>query len=141
MLPENGLALPAPEGFWDLLNGIRDPGNVGMIMRTAWAAGVKDLFFTPRHSGPVFRESCQSVARRRLPISACTGARWPILRLGAGSRRYLLGGDPRGGRIITMRICQAGLDCFGPRNPGAGGGCPGKRERVQIPRSREAPNP
>src|SRR5690554_463734 len=53
MLPENGLALPAPEGFLGLLlNGIRDPGNIGLIMRTAWAAGVKDLFFTPGTADP-----------------------------------------------------------------------------------------
>src|SRR5690606_30895148 len=84
--------------------------------------------FYPRHSGPVFRESCQSVARRRLPSPPAPAPVGRILRLGAGSRRYLLGGgSPWGEGLLPCGFCQAGLDCFGPRNPGAGGGCPGKR--------------
>lgn len=52
-MPVGGEKLPAPEGFLGLLlNGIRDPGNIGLIMRTAWAAGVKDLFFTPGTADP-----------------------------------------------------------------------------------------
>lgn len=44
-----------------LLAELQDPGNLGTIMRTAWAAGFKTLFITPRtvdpYSGKVVRAS------------------------------------------------------------------------------------
>ena len=44
-----------------LLNELQDPGNLGTIMRTAWAAGFKNLFTTPgtvdSYSGKVVRAS------------------------------------------------------------------------------------
>lgn len=35
-----------------VVDGVQDPGNVGTIIRTAWAANVDSLFFTPGTSDP-----------------------------------------------------------------------------------------
>jgi TrmH family RNA methyltransferase len=44
-----------------ILSELQDPGNLGTIIRTAWAAGFKTLFITPRtvdpYSGKVVRAS------------------------------------------------------------------------------------
>lgn len=60
--PQGILALiefPAESDFKQLdlklgliIDGLQDPGNVGTIIRTAWAAGLEGLFFTPGSADP-----------------------------------------------------------------------------------------
>lgn len=60
-LPEEEKPLPAADGFLGLLlNEIRDPGNLGLILRNAWAAGVKDLFLTPGTTDPYAGKTVRS---------------------------------------------------------------------------------
>ena len=54
------LVLPSPGNLMDLsgfklgliIDGLQDPGNVGTIIRTAWAAGCDGLLFTPNTADP-----------------------------------------------------------------------------------------
>ncbi|NLW46406.1 MAG: RNA methyltransferase [Firmicutes bacterium] len=54
------LVLPAPGNLKDLIDfklgliidGLQDPGNVGAIIRTAWAVGCDGLLFTPYTADP-----------------------------------------------------------------------------------------
>jgi len=41
------LALPQPLNFALIADSIRDPGNLGMLLRTALAAGVQGIFLSP----------------------------------------------------------------------------------------------
>lgn len=60
-IPEFAELLPEPRGFLGLiLNGIQDPGNVGTILRTAWAAGITDLFLTPGTADPYSGKAVRS---------------------------------------------------------------------------------
>jgi len=60
-LPEQEKILPAAEGFLGLLlNEVRDPGNLGVILRTARAAGVKDIFLTPGTTDPYSGKAVRS---------------------------------------------------------------------------------
>jgi len=47
VLPMHHLPFPKEWDFILVLDGIKDPGNAGSILRTAWAAGVQAVFFTP----------------------------------------------------------------------------------------------
>ena len=47
VLPQSNEASPAPTDFALVLDQIRDPGNLGTILRTAAAAAVKTVFLTP----------------------------------------------------------------------------------------------
>ncbi len=47
VMPFVELPLPAHPNFLLILDAIRDPGNVGTILRSAWAAGVDQVFFAP----------------------------------------------------------------------------------------------
>ncbi|HOP73884.1 MAG TPA: RNA methyltransferase [Bacillota bacterium] len=38
--------------FGLIVDGVQDPGNIGTIIRTAWAAGLDSLFFTPGTADP-----------------------------------------------------------------------------------------
>jgi TrmH family RNA methyltransferase len=79
------LVLPDPGRLKDLtdfklgliIDGLQDPGNVGAIIRTAWAAGCDGLLFTPNTADPfqgkVVRASMggifyQSVYRNLKPV-------------------------------------------------------------------------
>src|SRR5690554_2819682 len=135
MLPENGLALPAPEGFLGLLlNGIRDPGNVGMIMRTAWAAGVKDLFFTPGtadpHSGKAVRASQGGVFHLHLH-------RRPLAEFLDWAQEAAVTcwvGDPRGGKdYYHADFARPALIVLGHETQGPEEAVRESGERVKIP--------
>jgi len=47
VVPMPALALPAPLSLALVLDGLRDPGNLGTILRTADAAGVQAVFLAP----------------------------------------------------------------------------------------------
>jgi len=53
-----------------ILDGLQDPGNVGTIIRTAWAVGCDGLFFTPGtadpYQGKVVRASMGGVFHQRI---------------------------------------------------------------------------
>ncbi len=46
------LPMPASPQFLLVLDAIRDPGNVGTILRSAWAAGVDAVLFAPGTADP-----------------------------------------------------------------------------------------
>jgi len=73
------LPLPASPTFLLILDGLRDPGNLGTVLRTAAAAGVQGLILAPgcadAWSGKVLRAGMG--AHFRLPIHAMG---WPELR-------------------------------------------------------------
>lgn len=46
------LPLPTPPQFVLILDAVRNPGNVGTIMRSAWAAGVDAIVFAPSTADP-----------------------------------------------------------------------------------------
>ncbi|MCL6588362.1 MAG: RNA methyltransferase [Firmicutes bacterium] len=51
-LPENPVWDPAGWRLGLIVDGLQDPGNVGTIIRTAWAAGVDGLLLTPGTADP-----------------------------------------------------------------------------------------
>jgi RNA methyltransferase, TrmH family len=71
VLPLKHLPLPSEPGFILILDGIRDPGNVGAILRTAAAAGVEALLLAPGSADPFAPKVLRSGmgAHFRLPIS------------------------------------------------------------------------
>ncbi len=50
--PFVALPMPAPPPFALILDAVRDPGNVGTILRSARAAGVDAVFFAPGTADP-----------------------------------------------------------------------------------------
>lgn len=52
VLPQRQLPLPADLSFILLLDAIRDPGNLGTILRTAAAAGVQGVILAPGCADP-----------------------------------------------------------------------------------------
>lgn len=72
----NRLPLPADMSFALVLESVRDPGNLGTILRTAYAAGVQAVFLTPGSVDPyspkVVRSSMGAVFH--LPLVELT---WP----------------------------------------------------------------
>jgi RNA methyltransferase, TrmH family len=84
--PFPDLPIPASPRFVLILDALRDPGNVGAILRTAWAAGVGAVFLAPGtidpfnpkiiRSGmgahffvPIASAPWDEIARRLSPIS------------------------------------------------------------------------
>ncbi len=135
MLPAEKMELPAPEGFLGLLlNGIRDPGNIGMIMRTAWAAGVKDLFLTPGtadpYSGKAVRASQGGIFHLRLHQRPLTA----FLNWAKETAVTCWVGDPHGGidyhqaDFSGPALFILGHETQGPEKTAREGG-----ERVRIP--------
>jgi TrmH family RNA methyltransferase len=65
-----------------ILDGIQDPGNLGTIWRTAWAAGVDAIFCLPGtvdpYNGKTVRATMGGVFH--VPVFAGTVSEWPALR-------------------------------------------------------------
>ena len=49
------------DAFWLIVDGLQDPGNLGTLLRSAWAAGVSDVWLAPGtvdvYSGKVVRSA------------------------------------------------------------------------------------
>ncbi|NLY89795.1 MAG: RNA methyltransferase [Firmicutes bacterium] len=143
MLPET-MELPAPGGFLGLLlNGVRDPGNVGMIMRTAWAAGVKDLFLTPGtadpYSGKAVRASQGGIFHLRLHRRPLTA----FLNWAKETAVTCWVGDPHGGEDYYQAdfsgptLFVLGHETQGPEKAAREGG---KSVRIPLPGGAESLN-
>jgi len=93
-------ALSPERGFLGLIiNGIQDPGNMGTILRTAWGAGITDIFITPGtvdpYSGKVVRSTQGGIFNltvRQQPLST-------VITWAAQHGVSIVSGDPRGAKV------------------------------------------
>lgn len=69
-LPQSPPALPPTASFVLVADRLADPGNLGAIMRTAWAAGVEALLLTPGSADPFNPKAARASmgALLRLPV-------------------------------------------------------------------------
>ena len=82
-----------------ILHQLRDPGNLGTIMRTAWAAGVTNLFITPGtvdpYGGKVVRSSQGGIFNLNLYFQTLES----ILEWAGRHGVRVWVGDPRGDQL------------------------------------------
>ena len=94
------LPLPPDPSFVLILDAIRDPGNEGTILRTAWAAGVDAVLLAPGTADPYNPKIVRAAmgAHFFLPLASLS---WKeiALTLGSISRVYLA--DAHGDQIYT----------------------------------------
>lgn len=104
-LPEEDVEFPeVEEKFLGLiLHQIQDPGNLGTIIRTAWAAGVKNIFITPGtvdpYSGKVVRSSQGGIFNVRI-FSFSLKA---ILSWAMREKIEIWAADPRGNNLYFQQ--------------------------------------
>lgn len=88
--------LPWPEhGLVTVLDGLRDPGNAGTIMRTAWAAGVAGIATTRGTVDLYAPKVARSAMGAHFHLPLRTGLDAPALAELLAARRILLA-DPHG---------------------------------------------
>lgn len=70
ILPQPNLPLPSRPDFLLLADGLRDPGNLGTVLRTAWAAGADGVVLPPGNADPFNPKVVRAAmgAHFRLPI-------------------------------------------------------------------------
>jgi RNA methyltransferase, TrmH family len=85
VLPEFRAVLPGKLDFFLILDSIKDPGNMGTILRTACAAGVNAVFLSPKcvdiYSPKVLRSAMG--AHFKLPMIEIS---WPLMKKEISSR-------------------------------------------------------
>lgn len=83
--------------FGLVLAGVRDPGNLGTILRAAWAAGVEAVFLS-RGTVDVYNPKVVRAAAGALfNLALARDVELPWLMSGLGDRRILrIAADPRG---------------------------------------------
>lgn len=82
--------LPAEASLLLVLDEIRDPGNLGTILRTAQAAGVDAVLLTPGCVDPYAPKVVRAGMGAHLQLALYPDTPWDeILRLTAGTRRVL----------------------------------------------------
>lgn len=113
--------LAVPDGLWLCLEGIRDPGNLGTILRTAEAAGINGVVLIGETTDPFGLEAVRAsmgslfhVRIARVDRAAFLGARtdWPGRIIGthlSGSTDYRAAGKTRP-LTVLMGNEQSGLD-------------------------------
>jgi TrmH family RNA methyltransferase len=79
ILPIHTVSIPPELTFGLLVDGVRDPGNLGTILRTAAAAGVQAVFLPPGTVDPYTPKVVRAAmgAHFRLPIAALD---WKAIR-------------------------------------------------------------
>lgn len=98
------LPLPAPDDaplrgtLALLLDGVQDPGNLGTILRTAWAAGVTEVLTTPGAADPFSPKAVRAGMGAHLHLRLLPDQPWDRVAAWAASRRVLLA-DVRDGAL------------------------------------------
>jgi TrmH family RNA methyltransferase len=102
VLPQRDLPLPGQLTFVLILDVIRDPGNLGTILRTAAAAGVQGVILTPGSADPYAPKVVRSAmgAHFRLPVLPLD---W------AEIRRLLKPGAGQPGLSVYLTDAEGGL--------------------------------
>lgn len=74
LYPFPNLPLPCSLKFALILDRLRDPGNLGTVLRTAWAAGVDAVFLAPGTADPYNPKVVRAAmgAHFHLPIASLT---------------------------------------------------------------------
>lgn len=100
VLPFIALPMPAQPQFVLILDAMRDPGNVGTLLRAARAAGVDAIFFAPNTADP-YNDKVVRAAMGAHFLVPLRVAAWHIIAdtLGHIPRIYLA--DPRGELVYT----------------------------------------
>jgi TrmH family RNA methyltransferase len=138
VLEDNPLPIPRRLDFVLILDAIRDPGNVGTLLRSAAAAGVQVVFVAPETADPVSPKVVRAGmgAHFRLPIH-CLG--WDAISRhleSAGLSVYLA--DMRGRPLWDMQLNSAIALVIGGEAEGAS---PRARklakETISVPMERE----
>lgn len=135
---------PLAKGFLGLLlNEIQDPGNLGTILRTAWGAGIKNLFITP---GTVDPYSGKAVRSSQGGIFNLIIHRTPLTQVIAWARENgitIVSGDPRGAKLyydydFTLpTLILLGNEGRGPQQEAVAAGLPVK---IPLPGGAESLN-
>jgi RNA methyltransferase, TrmH family len=139
VLPFKQLPLPIEPGFILILDGMRDPGNLGTILRTAAAAGVEAVLMAPGSADPFAPKVLRSGmgAHFHLPIQSLPWEDIHEYLTPAGSKTdikvYLA--DAAGGLIYTDTDMKSPLALIiGGEAEGAGEyALSFAQERVKIP--------
>lgn len=82
--------LPPDAGLLLVLDEVRDPGNLGTILRTAQATGVEAVLLTPGCADPYAPKVVRAGMGAHLALALYPDTPWDqVLRLTAGTRRVL----------------------------------------------------
>jgi RNA methyltransferase, TrmH family len=94
------LAIPKPEGSLEpslilVLDRVRDPGNLGAILRSAAAAGVELVMLTRGSADPWSPKTLRAGMGAQFRVALKPGARWPEIA-GYAAGRQTWAADARG---------------------------------------------
>ena len=65
-----------PQKLWLVLDGVSDPGNVGTLLRSAWATGVAGVMFLPDSCDPWNAKAVRSAMGATFHVPLCRVQSW-----------------------------------------------------------------
>lgn len=118
VMPQCSIALSDEKDFLVIADEIRDPGNLGTIMRTALAAGVQGILLAPGTVDPFSPKVVRSGmgVHFQLPIQYCS---WEEIRLVVNGLRVYTADMTRGNSLWDTDLTKPlalliGGEAFGP---------------------------
>jgi TrmH family RNA methyltransferase len=101
VLPFVTLPVPAPASFVLILDAIRDPGNVGTILRSAQAAGVDVVWFAPGTADPYNDKVVRAAMGAHLGVALRVEHRWEEIEEAVRETPRIYLAEARGGIPYT----------------------------------------
>ncbi|GAB4526110.1 MAG: RNA methyltransferase [Anaerolineales bacterium] len=119
IFPRQPRSIGAQPNFLLLLDGIHDPGNLGTILRTAWAAGVDGVLLSPENADPFAPKVVRAGmgAHFHLPV---VQADWDTLIASLGSLPVYMAEARRGARLFDVDFRSPCVLLIGGEAAGAG---------------------
>ncbi len=113
------ISLPPGPGLLLILDGVRDPGNLGTILRSAESAGVGQVLLAPGTVDPYNPKVVRGAmgAHFRLPVSSCD---WPLLGERAEGRAVWLADATTGTSYDRVDWTRPSALIIGSEASGAG---------------------
>ena len=120
VLPWRTVTMPTKLDFVVMIDGVRDPGNLGTILRTALAAGIQAVFMPPGNVDPLAPKVVRAAMGAHFKLAMLT-LDWPEIQE-VMARQELDRLPGRFGRRATLCPIRFQVG-HGPGDRGRGGRC------------------
>ncbi|MDL2273279.1 RNA methyltransferase [Oscillospiraceae bacterium OttesenSCG-928-G22] len=119
-LPDSRPPVRLPAASAILLDGVQDPGNVGTVVRTAAAFGVRTVLLTGDSADPFSPKTVRASMGGLFRTAVIVASRAELLALLARSSMRLLAAEPDGGASVDIRSASLENACVAVGSEGRG---------------------
>lgn len=121
-----------------ILDGLADPGNLGTLLRSAWALGWKGVFITEQSVDPWNEKALRAAKGATFLVPWYRGSHEELIHVLEAIPRTLYIADAQGEDFQSMRFCSPLALALGNEARGVSSALKAQGKTIGIPMNRDA---